>query len=277
MHATSFRIQLVDQGFDLTPAGCIHWPHTNKTLLSSLLDDLKAGSYTILMGDSFDFARTHYRKHLRGYQEDLNSPEALDQWVRNEVQALADKLKPYSSQIIGCILGNHLWTFLDGTNSEQYLCQLLGIRYLGPQAVVRLDLFDSDSRRESLVLYAHHHGGSMGGKSAGGDMNALLKQEAIIDADIYCLGHTHDTYGKLVPKFAVTTKGQPQLLTRTRAFLRTGCFYQPASPAPTAHNAHHASYPAQAGYGPKHQGYVTLTTHLSTQGNSKIPVMSLRF
>ena len=71
-------------GIRLIPAGCLHWPIGEKDLLREWVKVVKKDpfAYTILMGDSLDAARTHYRKHIRGYKEDENSQEVLDDMIR---------------------------------------------------------------------------------------------------------------------------------------------------------------------------------------------------
>jgi hypothetical protein len=154
----------------LLPAGCVHYPIGEKDLLREWVRAVAEApnGFTILMGDALDCARTHYRKHIRSYQEDENSQEALDGWHRKDVEALAKELIPIKNKIIGAISGNHFWQFMDGTTSDQYLCQLLGIRYLGPYAAVRLEFKNKDGRvRHHMTLVAHHNGGSQGGRTTG--------------------------------------------------------------------------------------------------------------
>lgn len=222
------------------------------------------------MGDTCDAARTHYRKHVRSYQEDENSQEALDEWHRREVRDLAKILLPIRKRIMGAILGNHFWEYLDGTNSEQYLCQLLGIPYLGPVGVIRLE-FMSRTRKQvdhSLTVVAHHNGGSNGGRTPGADVNALKRAEDAFDADIHLLSHTHRRHGYKEPILVLSSKGTPRLLERTKVFVRTGAFLKGfKEDRPTTTQKHLPSYAEQKLYRPTDLGWVEI--HIKLTGINK--------
>lgn len=228
------------------------------------------------MGDSMDSARTHYRDHVRSYRQDENSQEALDEYHKEDVRKLAKVLEPIKGRIAGAILGNHYWQYLDGTNSEQYLCQLLGIRYLGPTGIVRLEFRDkSKDVRLMMVLYAHHSGGSAGGRTAGGDVNALHRAETAFDADIYCLSHTHRRYAHREPVLGLTRKGTPRLVERPKVFIRTGAFLKGyREDFPSTERPHFPTYAEQKAYRPTDLGWVTCAVDVTYQrdhanGNKK--------
>lgn len=254
------------------PAGCIHWPLTEKDLLKKWIKAVKdtPKAFTMLMGDSLDFARTHYRDHIRSYRADQNSQLAVDEYVKHDIGKLAKLLMPIKDRIIGAILGNHHHEFADGTNGEQFLCQLLGIRYLGPVGLIRVDFRDRSGRtRHSMVIYAHHHGGSMGGRTTGADANALERSETTFDADVYVLSHTHRRIGFKLPKLEITSKGRPIVIERTKAFIRSGAFlkgYGEDNPSTT--RPHFPTYAEQKALRPTDLGYVTLTIDLTHVGNN---------
>ena len=54
------------------------------------------------------------------------------------------------------VRGNHYWRFKDGTDGEQLLAQILGVRYLGVEGIVRLDLMAGSKVKDQLVISAHH-------------------------------------------------------------------------------------------------------------------------
>lgn len=245
----------------LYPLSCIHWPIGEKDLLKKWVEEVRKepDALVLLLGDSFDAARTHFRKHIKGYVEDANSQESLDGWARQEIRELAEILKPIKGKILGSILGNHFWEFLDGTNSEQYLCQLLGTKYLGPTAVVRLSLPSAQrtKTRKNVVLYAHHHGGAKGGRSTGGDLSALTRAEESFEADVYCLGHTHRCYGFKNDKLRVSSKGEPKLVALTRVFLRCGTLLKGyREDNPTVDKPHRAPYAEENAYRPTTLGWL---------------------
>ena len=260
------------------PAGCLHWPIGEKDLLREWVRQVAEAEngFTILMGDSLDCARTHYRDHVRGYRQDENSQQALDEWMKRDVEALAKELQPIKKKIIGIILGNHFWEFSDGTNSEQYLSRLLDVPYLGPMGVVRLEFrtpSNNNCVRHQMTLFAHHSGGGNGGRTTGADVGALERQEASFDADIYCLSHTHRRHGFKVPQLALNRKGQPRLTERTRVFMRTGAFLKGfAEDYPSKDRPHVPTYAEKKALRPTDLGWVSLhikLSHVHVKGLSK--------
>lgn len=207
------------------PAGCIHWPIGDKKLLEQWVTKLAStpAAVGILMGDSTDLARTHFREHIRGYKSDKNSQEALDEYVRAEIGKLAQVLSPVKERLLGAILGNHYWEFKDGTNSEQFLCKTLEIPYLGPQGVVRLD-FDGINKKKGhkVTIWAHHNGGSRSASSTASDVRVMEKAEQSFDADIYLLSHTHRRHAFKTSRMGITDSIPPKLIEHTKVLVRTG-------------------------------------------------------
>lgn len=259
------------------PAGCLHWPIGEKDLLKEWVRAVaeSENGFTILMGDALDCARTHYRKHIRSYNDDENSQEALDGYQRKEIEALADVLRPIKKRIIGAISGNHLWTFNNGTTSDQYLCQLLGIPYLGPYAAIRLDFrHKTDGCIEHhMTVIAHHNGGSQGGRTTGGDVNGVLRMENAFEADIYLLSHTHRRHAHKETVLTVSQRGEPMLRERTKVFVRTGAFLKGfKADHPTVNAPHFPGYAESKAYRPTDLGWVTITiklTHVSDRKTNK--------
>jgi hypothetical protein len=260
-------IRINQAGFRLLPAGCLHWPIGDKELLKAWVEELRTtpGAYGILMGDSLDVARTHYRNHIRSYRDDDNSQEALDAYVNEEVQKLAKILRPVAKRIWGVVRGNHMWEYLDGTNSEQALCRTLGIRYLGVMGLIRVTCVAmpaskvSHQSTRSLVVFAHHTGGSAGGRTTGGDVNGLTKQENAWDADIYLLGHTHRRIAFKEPVMTLTRDHEPKIIERNRVFARTGAFLKGFRQDGVPVNARHTpSYAEEKALRPTDLGWVRI-------------------
>lgn len=226
------------------------------------------------MGDTCDAARTHFRDHVRGYRADANSQIALDEWHKRAVVELAEILKPIKTRIVGAILGNHYWEYADGTNSEQFLCQVLGIPYLGPVGIVRLEFRDDSGRsRHSMVVYAHHHGGSSGGRTTGGDVAAMERAEGNFDADIYVFSHTHRRNASKLPILTLTRKGQARIIERTKVFVRTGAFLKGyGEDYPGTSQPHFPSYAEQKALRPTSLGWVRVgikLTHVHVKNGRK--------
>jgi len=118
-------IKLPRKDFVLMPAACIHWPLTDVSLLKEWIARVKARkAYVFMVGDSMDFARSHFRRHLGSYREDQSSMSAVDLAQMEDIKELARLLMPIKNQILGVVRGNHYHLFPDGTDSEQQLCQI---------------------------------------------------------------------------------------------------------------------------------------------------------
>lgn len=256
----------VGKEFVLMPAGCLHWPIGEKDLLKAWVEELRTtpNAYGVLMGDSLDAARTHYRSHIRSYRDDENSQEALDAYMTEEVGKLAEILKPVAGKILGLVRGNHYWEYLDGTDSEQDLCRRLKIRYLGVMGLIRLQCHvgpspKSKGKQMNLTIFMHHTGGSGGGRTTGGDVNALTRQEHAWDADIYLLGHTHRRIAFKEPVMQLTAKGEPKVVERTKVFVRTGAFLKGFKNEEISVNRKYSpSYAEDRAYRPTDLGWVKL-------------------
>lgn len=290
MRPVCFRLPVYETT-TFIPAGCLHWPIGEKDLIKRWVSEVQESpnAWTVLMGDTCDSARSHYRTHIRSYREDENSQLQLDEWQRKEVAELAELLKPIKQQIAGAILGNHYWEYNDGTNSEQYLCQLLGIPYLGPAGVVRVE-YVNRSRKSidaTQVVFLHHAGGSRGSRTLGGDVNGLTRLEQTIEADIYVLSHTHRRYGLKESKLTVTTKGTPRLREKTTVLVRSGAFLKGyKEDNPVVNQPHFPSYAEKEAYRPTNLGWVALETKWTckhnyegktNRGNDWTPQVTVRY
>lgn len=256
-------IPLPRKDFVLMPAACIHWPLTNKPMLKEWVERvIERDAYVFLVGDTFDFARSHYRRFQKTYQDDESSPEAIGGWHEADIRELGEILKPIKRRILGVVRGNHFHHFQDGTDSEQRLARILGVRYLGVEAAIRLDF----ARGESMVLYLHHDGGS-GGTTMGGDVNGLLKAAGVINPDVVICAHTHKAYGFKEPQHEISRTGHPVILARDRAFLRSGCFKSTAEPtAPSSLTQYIPNYRAVKAYRPTQDGWVELEVEFRRGG-----------
>lgn len=276
----------VPKEFVLMPAGCLHWPIGEKNLLKQWVEELRTtpNAYGILMGDSLDAARTHYRSHIRSYRDDENSQEALDAYMTEEVGKLAKVLEPVASRILGLVRGNHYWEYLDGTDSEQDLCRRLKIRYLGVMGLIQLKcttkgLNPKHGSIQNLTIFAHHTGGSAGGRTTGGDVNGLTRQEHAWDADIYLLGHTHRRIAFKEPVMQLSQKGmEPKVVERTKVFVRTGAFLKGfKNEAAPVNRKYSPSYAEDRAYRPTDLGWVKIHVKWREKNKLAYPEYTLEY
>ena len=111
LHPTNVSIPYTDK-LKIVPLGCIHWPLTDRQMLNEWVALLQEpNTYGILLGDSFEFARTTARRYLRAYVGDDTSFTEVDKYMHAEVLKLAKRLSPVRDKILGVIRGNHYHVF----------------------------------------------------------------------------------------------------------------------------------------------------------------------
>jgi hypothetical protein len=246
----------------LIPLSCAHFPLGEKKLLLEWREEVsKPKTYTILIGDMFDQARGKFRNHVRSYRMDANSQLAIDAFVRKEVEDFAKILKPISSRVIGLVWGNHRWEFATGLTSDQYLCELLKIPFLGVEAFVRLRFEGRDKTRGHILkMYAHHDAGTRSARTRGGDMTSLQRKAVDFDADIFVAGHTHRAMGDIVDILALSDFGEPAIITRPRAFIRAGTLVKSRRlDMPSPLKVYMPEYPEHSSLGPSDLGWEKLS------------------
>lgn len=255
-----------EESVKLIPLSCAHFPQGDQKLLLKWRDEVaKPKTYTILIGDMFDQARTKFRDHVRSYRMDATSQAAIDDFVRKDVEKFAKVLMPIRDRIMGCIWGNHRWEFSTGLSSDQYLCELLKIQFLGVEAFVRLR-FDGRNKTQMnlLKLYAHHDAGTRSARTRGGDMTSLQRKAVDFDADIFVSGHTHRAMGDVVDILDLTLRGEPTIKTRPRAFIRAGTLLKSREvDSPNPLKVYFPHYAEQAAFGPSDLGWEKLSIWFS--------------
>ena len=253
--------------FTLIPACCLHYPEGEVGLIKKFVDRVKSDPSVrvILMGDMLDQDRTHRRKYRRGYVEDENSVASHDdRHNRTDVEALASILQPIREQIWGVLQGNHYYQYTSGVTSDQYLCELLDVPYCGPVGVFRIAVSVSGGSSRNLKIWCHHSGGSTGGRTLGGSVNALLRQENSWDMDIFLIGHDHRRICWRESTLGLSDRGEPTVFERTKVFARVGAFlktYKHESCIPTK-ALHTPGYGEKAAYRPADLGWVEIGVKL---------------
>lgn len=214
----------------IIPFSCCHVDDAgfHEALFTQCIEEIRTTPDCIAvgLGDYFTFLRTTARKHLRAYVADDNSWLELDAMVRKEAQGFVERwLTPIKTKLVGLAEGNHLYTFIDGTTSTQYMCQLLGVSYLDKPCFMRLQVCDSQGKTLKVFRVLMHHGDWSGGAARmGTDLNSLETKAAGFDVDIFLAAHTHRRAGIHIPTLTIPTTGELKLVERPRALIRTGCF-----------------------------------------------------
>ena len=142
-------------------------------------------AYCILDGDLMDMAISTSVGDT--YGANIQPMEQLKHCVR--------LFEPIKDKILAVLPGNHENRIYraDGIDITSLMCGQLGIadRYSSTTAMVfvRFGATTRRGRPQLYTIYVTH--GSGGGRREGGKINRLTDLAAIVDADIYVMGHTH--------------------------------------------------------------------------------------
>lgn len=164
-------------------------PHCNIGAIKRDVDYLKShdNAFCVFAGDLMNCA---LRNSLGDVYTDLSPMEQLS-WC-------TDMLSPIAHKCLAVVTGNHENRHYktNGVDMTYILSRQLGIedKYSTDTALVFLR-FGRDSGRKAhhrpicYTIYVTH--GSGGGRKEGGKIQRLVDYSNIVDADIYCCGHTH--------------------------------------------------------------------------------------
>jgi predicted MPP superfamily phosphohydrolase len=214
--------------------------HCDYKALRERLDHIlnTENSYCLLGGDLMDCAIAASVGDT--YAASMQPMEQLKQCVEI-FKPLADKKK-----ILAVCGGNHehrIWK-QDGIDVTALMCSQLGIaeKYTETTALLFIrfgkgDTHHNHGRRQLHTIYVTH--GSGGGRREGGKINRLADLAAIVDADIYVMGHTHmpaiirEGFFRVSASNSTVTMAD-RLFVNTAAWLQYGGYgdtqgYKPAS------------------------------------------------
>lgn len=219
-------------GVTLIPASCLHYPVGDERLIRAWVSRIQKdpSARTILMGDMLDQDRGHMRKHRGSYLDDNNSRGHDDRHVKRDVEDLAKLLAPIKDKIWGVLSGNHYYEFSSGITSDQLLCELLGVDFMGPLGLFRVTIASAGAKdgirppSQTITVWAHHSGGTFGGSTSGGSVNALLRKETSFESDIYLVGHDHRRIAWAETTVRLDDQDPPRIRERRKVFARVGAF-----------------------------------------------------
>ena len=176
-----------------------------KEMWQEFVHDFKTtpNAYALGLGDYGDFLRPSLRcKVAEVLQQDGDARTQLDNIVRKKIDEIADEMMFMKGKIISMHSGHHEWDFKDGTNSSQYLCNVLDSTYLGWSGYTVLKFQGEESKNGSkgngmaVKIYSTH--GDGGSPFSSGDLAQLEKKIAPYwVADLYLRGHS--SKGEMAP------------------------------------------------------------------------------
>jgi hypothetical protein len=182
----------------------------------------KKGAYFLGMGDYDDLASASERRILGNDDLHDSTGQTLEAFYRSKTERLAKELEFMRGRLIGLIEGNHFIRFEDGTTSTQYLCRLLGCKYLGCTAFIRLRFVLHGKHKNAIDVWAYHGKGAA--RLVGGSLNTVQQMTDQAEADIYLMGHDHKKSIGLINRLKLTDGRDIKLSHRKCVIARTGSF-----------------------------------------------------
>lgn len=185
---------------------------------------LKPRSLFLGMGDYFDGFSDSERRGLNHAELHDSSNESLDDWARGKVEQFANEIGFMKGRVVGLLEGNHFYEFADGTTSTQYLCQLLGCKFLSWVSLVRLVYeYTKGNKTSAIDIFACHGKGAS--RLVGGSLNTVQQMQEIADADIYLMGHDHKKSIAMTTRLGLNNAGPGvHLKDKKKVYARTGSF-----------------------------------------------------
>lgn len=162
--------------------GDTHTGHPNyrEDVVDNALEEISSrpNGRIVIMGDLTEMALTSSVGNT--YEQVLTPEQQMDYWV--------DKLEPYKDIIVAGVGSNHNERAVRevGMNPSRIIFKMLGI----PEKFFRYSVLIKWSfNKGCLNNYIHH--GATGARTDGGILNKMKKMNKTVEADIYCMGHTH--------------------------------------------------------------------------------------
>lgn len=212
----------------------------------------KERCYLLGVGDYIDAFSSSERMALFDFKHKIHRPTAksIDDWMRAQTALFSEELKGFEGRIIGLLDGNHSGLLESGITTTQYLCEILGCRYLGISSFIRIVITQTASCNRKLWVDVFAHHGRGGGKSAGAGLNSCSDMMRIADADIYLSGHDHRKQVSFINKMKLeVTDNLSKMSVRQKKILlgKTGSYLRGWEPGQESYIAEKCLAPTDLG------------------------------
>lgn len=203
--------------------------------------------YFLGMGDYADLLSFSERKSIRSANLHDSSIDSLDDLYIEKAELLIKELSFMKGKLVGLLEGNHYGVLMSGMTTTQYMAHKLETKYLGVNALIRLNIQFPNRSYEQVIIYAHHGRGS--GRSSGSSINSVQDLARNASAHIYICGHDHKKWALQDSKLYL--EGAPnkglRLRSRTITYLRSGSFLQGYVPGRDSYVTRAALKPSDLG------------------------------
>jgi len=147
-------------------------------------------TYTLGMGDYIDNVMAY-----RGGSIDKRwDPENVSRdtlTTEEQIDKVVEMWDPIKEKTVGLHAGNHEWATINQRRFIKDFCKPLNLPYMGRMAYTRLNFKYKGKTLRDYILFTIH--GGFTSAKAGGVINRLEDIAGSFDADVYLMGHTHDT------------------------------------------------------------------------------------
>ena len=179
--------------FSLHPIGDIHTGavHCAEAAIVSRVAEIKADKRALWVGMG-DYMECILQNDKRFDIGGLALWVVKDDIVESQRERVVEILEPIAGQCLGLLTGNHEETIhMNGEGDvTRHLCKDLGVPYLSASAFINLK-FDRSGSMHHVRIHAWHGAGAA--QSHGGRLMRLMSLVNDVEADIYLMGHLHDT------------------------------------------------------------------------------------
>lgn len=241
-----------DDIIHLRPLGDVHIGNRgcklDEFVKSAKQVEQKDNLYTIGMGDYIDNVMAY-----RGGMVDKRwNPETVSRntlTTEEQIDKFVEVWDPIKHKTVGLHAGNHEWATINQRRFIKDFCKPLNLPYLGRMAYSRLNFKYKGKTIRDYILFTIH--GGFSSAKAGGVINRLEEIANFFDADVYLMGHTHDTLTRSMMRIYYD-KSTNSMIERKCILGNTGTFL-------SGYEQGIDSYPEINPRGAKRVGTITLT------------------
>ena len=194
-----------------------------KQTVSRIQED---NTYFFDMGDRCEFINSKDpRFEFANLPQWLSLSDLVD-IPKAQINRFVDLFKSISEKCLGTVEGNHEASIKTHSDRDVYQQINEQLKFdakvcLGTSGIVRLQFMMYNKVEWTLDVFLHH--GSFGcGKKSGSAVNGLEELPLAIQADVFCVGHTHKKLGKIQERVRLNNKGK--LVHSPIALINSGSF-----------------------------------------------------
>jgi len=224
---------------------CVHFGDRDghdADLWTRCLQDIDGHDQAVVfgLGDYLDFTRTTYRGPLKAinseddkFYDELDSM-VMDSHVYRFVDTVRKHCPSFAKKCVGLVEGNHYHRFHSGITSTQEICRLLGVRYLGLSALVRLTMYRGRGTTKfgkgmNLVVLLNHSISSSQSLPAS-LASASRKLPGWRGVDVFLSGNDHQLGSDVEQQIGVSHSGAVKMMQHEMVIGKCGSFQRAYTP-----------------------------------------------